>query len=443
MDNKKLDLKRFKYLLKKILAFLITIGVISIIIIGFIPISFPFLNNITKNVLIYSGVDSCSVGKVKLAMWRSITITDLYCEEAFEDDNDYSLKISEATINLNIIKAMWNRKKITDQLLSREPDLFRFFYFRPIRAIKELFLSDKLIPFVKKIAFSGLDFSLRSPAGESVNATDGKIIIKRGINPSENSNIKVSFKFLKISGEGLENIKCALKDLSENELSFQLFSAKYSDGIMSGRALIDVQNNIIKSYVLKINDMDLAYWYTLNVGDGEIGGRTDIFIEGADIPINNITLRGELRAVVKDCKIYDVSIMKSLATALFIPQMPAIKFDRINIRCIINKKDTINTYLNGQGDQLNLSMNGWIAINQSLYQNVEGIFSKKFMEMLPQYLKIALEKTKEEDYKFKCRLLGTLKDPRVEVDKEILERAIGNLIEDFKNNLLNPNTIKR
>lgn len=443
MNIKKFSLDNFKDIIKRISAYLIFIILLSVILIGFIPLSFPFFSNITKNILIYSGIDSCSVGKVNVAMWRSIKITDLYCKEAFEDDNEYSVKISEATINLNVLRAIWNRKRITEKLLSHEPDLFRFFYFKPFSAIKELFLSNELMPFVKKCNFSGIEFKLKSPSKELVNATDGKIIIKRDIKKNENNNIKISFKFIKLSGDGIEDIKCALKEISEDELSLQLFSARYCDGIINGRALIGVSDNIIKSYVLKINKMDLAYWYTLNVGDGEITGRTDIFIEGSDIPINKISPRGELRAVIKDCKIYDLSTMKSLATALFIPQMPAIKFDRVNIKCIFSENDTIKTYLNGQGDQLNLNMNGWVMINQSLYQNIDGVFSKKFMEVLPPYLKIALEKTKEEDYTFRCKLLGTLAEPRIEVDKEILERTIGNLIEDLKNNLLGSTTLRK
>jgi hypothetical protein len=310
------------------------------------------------------------------------------------------------------------------------------FYLKPAMAAEKMLFSRNNLPWIKKADFSDVWYTVKFQKRELTQGANGSIAIVQSKENSENSEIEVSFPFLKIYGDGFENIKCAISYSPDGRIFLQNCTAKYYDGKIKARATINLQENLVDSYLLNIEKMDLAYWYAVHVGTGKIAGGTSLHLEGSSVPLRRPLRSAELQMTISPCSINDLPMQQSLATSLFIPSLSTIEFSKITVRAAFDTADTIKATLSGSGDQLNFNASGWIKTDGALQQHVEGTFSKKMIAELPPVVKKTLEPTKDGGRSFRCRLYGTFADPRFELDKETLQRAVGNMFENVSRELL-------
>lgn len=414
---------------------LLLLFVLLCILAGFFPISHPWLTKKVTSLMHSAGADSCSIGSVKVVAWRSITLQRVFIEERIDSDREYRFSFIEAKIAANLFQLLWNRKKIRSSILSGEPDLFTSLYVRPASASERLFFAKNSVSGIKGGRITDLSFSVKLKNREILRGNNGDMDFGNSDENSSDGEIKIAFPFLQISGDGIENMKCAVSFTSQGEVFLQNCTAKYYDGKIKARGTINLREDRIDSYLLTIEKMDFAYWYAVHVGIGEISGRTNINLEGGNVPLSRPVQQAELRMVVSPCVINDLPVQQSLATSLFIPSLSAIEFSKVTARAVIDTGDTIKTAFSGDGDQINFSTTGWVRRDGLLQQQLDGTFSRKMISSLPPIVGKTLERAEDGGRRFRCRLFGSFNDPRFELDKETLRRAVGTMFDEFRQDL--------
>ena len=415
---------------------LLLLLVLFIILAGFVPIRHPFLVRKMVRLILDAGADSCSVGSVRVVAWKSITLQRVSVFKRVDSEREYGFSFTEAELAANLMKLAWNRKKIKNTLFPTETDLFKSIYVRPATPMQKVILLKSQLSEIKGGAVSDLRFSIKGKGREIVSGFNGTLQFGSSEDNPEDSDVKIAFPVMKISGDGFENVKCAVSFSSEGEVFVQNGTARYYDGRIKSHGTINLLKNRIESYLFTIEKMDLAYWYAVHVGIGKISGSANLHIEGDNVPFEGFSHDAELRLAVSPCVITDLPVQQSLATSLFIPSLSTIEFSKLTARAVIGTGDTVTASFFGNGDQLDFNSNGWVRKDGLMQQQIEGIFSAAAVDKLPPLVRKTLEPAPDGGRRFRCRLFGTFDDPRFELDEATLRKAIGTMFDEFGKELL-------
>ncbi len=410
--------------------------VLAVILAGFIPLSHPFLAKTMERLILEAGADSCYVGSVKAVIWRSITLHRVSVFERVDPERRYNISFTEAKITANLLKLFFDRHKIMNMIFSTEADLFSALYIEPEIVLNKLLAVKNHLTSVSGANISDFNISFDLKGKEVVRGFNGEVDFGRSKDKPNDNDIKIAFPVMKVFGDGIENVRCAVSFLPEGEIYLQNCTARYFDGKIKTRGIINLLKKQIESYLLIIEKMDLGYWYSVHIGEGNVTGKVNLRMEGNSVAFNNLSHRGELRIVISPFKIENLPLQQSLATSLFIPSLSTLEFSKFSANAVLDKKDTVTASFTGEGDRLVLTGSGWIQKDGLLNQQIEGTFTAAELKNLPLLVRSSLEPASNGGRRFRCRLSGSFNDPRFELDAETLRRAIGAMINEFGKDLL-------
>jgi len=415
---------------------LFLLSVLVIIVIGFFPESHKLLADKAAQLISEAGADHCSIGRVKVVAWRSIAFEDLEVVERVDSILSYRFHIASAEIDMNLFRLLLRRNKLRRIFFPGDTDLLRELYDEPALITEKIFLLKNEMADATQAVFSGIRIWVKLRDRQLIRCINGEMSFRESSEEPDNIDVELAVARMNVVGDGLEDISCNLILKPSGDVLFDKLSARYFEGRIRGEARINPARNLVGSYSLVFDKIDLGYWYAVHVGTGKVSGRAALHIEGGDVPLDQITSRVSLHGILAPCSIEDLPVQQSLATSLFIPSLSSLGFSKVSINALMDTTDTVHTTIRATGDQVDFDASGWIMRNGPLQQQINGTFSEQMVGQLPPIVAKTLMPSKDDGRMFTCRLFGTFSDPRFELDEEILRRAVGSLFEEASRELI-------
>lgn len=416
---------------------LVLLLVALLIIAGFVPVKHSFLNRKALSYFDEMGADSCTLSMVELVGWKSVTLKGLYLKWATGTKYVAEVRSAEIVVSVNLIELLMGKKAFARALIKGNDG-------QVVNTVK----SDAAM------VMKGLVDALAVYGeGEILRADDvGIAVVDNGKSVFSGSNGKISaivhgekdqavqvdaaFPVVSTLGDGLQDVKSTLLVKSEGTIDIKEIAGRYFDGRLKAHGELtfaDIPSITIRASVDK---MDLAWWYTVHNGPGKISGRAMVQIKGTGIPVAQILEKSEISAVVNDVEIAGLPLQKSLATSLFLPSINKLMFKKIELSTQNDTGDSKKAVISGFGDQLHFSSSGNIRPDGTLSQHIDGLFTNAYIKTFPDVVRQVMVTGGSDGWKFRCRLYGTYADPRFELDKETLQRALGGMFRSMQQNIM-------
>jgi hypothetical protein len=417
-------------------AFFLFIGIAAVIVAGYFPLRHQLITKKAIALLQKAGVDTCTIETVEIAAWKSVTIKNLRLVKRIDSLRAYTLSSEKIRCNINIVALFFNKNVFRDKLLAENTDLFKSLFSRPDTAYSHLFTLWQLLVRKGDTEFSDLRFSYLSGNREVVRGLNGTMTLQNDEQQPEAIEMELDVSIVNISGDGLQDVRCSATALPSGRVTLSNVGGRYFDGKIKGKAVIDVVQSSLESYECSIEKMDMAYWYTVHVGIGEVTGKATLRATGRDMPLRFPAPAADMQITLQQCKIANLPVQEALATSLFIPSLESIMFSRLTITAELHSGDTIPTTITANGDQLDFSSEGWVLADGHIHQKINGVFSKAMVDSFPPIVKKTLEPAPNGSRRLTCRLYGTYYDPLFELDEATMRRAVGNMFEEQRQQIM-------
>ena len=103
------------------IASLLFAAIVAVLVAGFFPLSHPLFTRYAHSIINKIDLDTCNVGKVKVAFWKGVTVYDVHVSESEENGLKYELSLSRIRINCNVINVIqkWAQIKKKYRLLQQ------------------------------------------------------------------------------------------------------------------------------------------------------------------------------------------------------------------------------------------------------------------------------------------------------------------------------------
>jgi hypothetical protein len=128
----------------------------------------------------------------------------------------------------------------------------------------------------------------------------------------------------------------------------------------------------------------------------------------------------------------DFPFRKPFLFFLSAPEFSELRFSRFKADLQLQSPGKFLTAMSGSGEMLDLNADGWISLDGELNQEMRGEISAKMARKLSNLVAGSLESTERRGKLFKCRVYGSLSNPKIELDRMILKRAVGNVFQNMR-----------
>ena len=412
----------------------IVVGVL--IIVGYVPFRSAVIKKYITQQINKTGIDSCSISDTEVKVWNYILLNNIYLHTDNIFQEKLVIKVEKMSVPGNFFTFFGLRNRLK-----------KAFKHNASNTSKDNTISSNSFTniFIKNgatilgdipITFTGVQVSQTVKEVQLFSTASGNALLFRDSSRTDSLILQTSFPMLTIAKEQLKQCSCTVSLSSHAVLSVQQFKCKYYKGTINFNGTANLTTMQLPAYTFTIENMEIGTWYAIHKGIGVIDGNVSLHFEGKKTPLVYQIPNGVLTCTISNVSLDSLPIQKSLVNALFIPTMSSLKFDSISTIAHIDETDTITTEFHGSGGQLDFNAHGWVTRNGYFEQKLTGVFSRSMAATFPPFVKKSLKKTKNRGREFTCRLYGTNADPRFELDKEILQRAVGTLFEDFSEDII-------
>jgi hypothetical protein len=402
---------------------------------GFIPVSHSLFRDKLVTELKKAGADSCSAGKVTLTLWQGISARDLKIIKRLDQGGSYSLSVGQAAVSSNLVSLYFSLRRSADDAPMYSDDFFRFTPEYPLEAARQVVHMLAGFPELRKIAFDNCAFTI---AGDTVQST-----VAEGFNlnlyPEEERETTFSgtfdADFLKTSGLHLRQVK-GMFTADDMRIGFERCRGRFLGGKVKGDAIIDLVEHQLAYANIDANDIDLkSYYKFMGAQQGSLAGRADLDLELHRSAMHRDSLHGTGTLVATRLVAVDLPVQKSLVMMMVVPRLAELHFRKLKTDFQIRDGRILKTEAYGSGDLLDFKAVGWFQTDGALDQKIEGVLSKEFVDELPKLVKASMEQTRDSGRSFNIRVHGTFAEPRLELDKATMRRAVGGIFENFRDGL--------
>ncbi|MBN1759060.1 MAG: hypothetical protein JW863_12120 [Chitinispirillaceae bacterium] len=413
--------------------FLGVLCILAIGVAGFVPMHFRFIDVKVEELFRKAGADSCKVGRVDVVAWKSISCREVTFSGRIDSIRHYSVRCAKINLGCNVPTLLFHRKAIRNLKVSRSTE-------KTTQSLSQHF--SRYFPALEVLGLrkgtTVTDFAMfwKQRGKEIVRCRNGILKFGSAERSGDRLTLTARIPFINIAGDGIQDLRCSVYSSSEGEITVPEISGSYFDGKVRSRVKLNLKEQRIDSYTCTVEKMDMAYWYAVHVGIGEITGKLDLQAEGKRLPLSMPPRGAELHGTLQNCRVSGLPVQRALATSLFIPSLSVISFDRLTADALIDTGDTVTARITGEGDQMTFSSDGWILTDGKLQQRFEGVFSKTLSDSFPPVVRKTLLPEGKGKRKFACRLYGTFHDPLFELDESLLRRAVGNMFEDLRQEII-------
>jgi len=415
--------------LKLFVVFAILIA-FTVLLIGFFPLKHPELENYILSQLSLSGVNIESADNVRIILWKGISLQGLTLSTKTDKTSGFKSNIRSVFLNCNVIKAYINWEKWKKKYLPNSSDNFHDFTDNlnlSIIRFKEAF--DQCI----SIEFAGLDITFLK--NDSSLFTIKNLYSQTEFNSDSSKSLKVSCSSdeCHFFQNRLTHIRFSL--LYENgKIIIENCSTGYKQGLVNINGAIAIDKMRLNDLHVAGSGLNISEIYEQYGKAGNLSGIADFKLNFASSPllIDSLKIEGSLKTSLLE--ISDLPVQIAFAQLLSADKLKQLSFK--NTETVFKKLPDSRYEISvcGNGDQISFESKGWFSNDGVLEQQIEGVIKDSFVIELPRMITASLER---RDYGrfFKCKLYGTFSEPKIELDREILRKAVKNMFTNIKINL--------
>lgn len=416
-----------------------------IIIAGFIPYSTGMLGKKVERICESSFCDKCSIKRISLVPWTGFAID--------------SLVISK-TDHGTVVQATIPHIRVSYHIL---PLLFKFVVIKNFALVKPSFrVVVPVSPATGKRdgkRFSAADFQ-KALAGmkfaiivRSLSIDNGVCLVEQQGKPLfEAKGIDLSMRIMNVNAlslagkigfasvrvGGLWDIRDirATMDVNDFIVSFSNGKADFYQGKMGLSGNADLAKGALGGLHFELSHANLQKLYEASrVGQGECTGKMDgkLDLEKSAFAPDSLTGRGSV--TLSNVEVRNVPLQTNLVVLLAIPKLRDISFSRLGTDIDVRNGKLYTPNIRGDGDPLDIRSEGWVGFDGHFSEKWDGIFSKDFVGNLPPIVERSLDDAEDGRKSFKCSVTGTFKNPQVNVDQRIVNRAVNNVIDEVAKGL--------
>jgi hypothetical protein len=432
-EKSKIKRKKNRLLLSAILliCFLI-LSVVSIITAGFFPVHHHL---ITKKVIAFirqAGADSCSIGQLQVTAWKQIEVSNLYmCNTS--NNKPYAIKIEHCRMNydihtllkeLLIIKKGFNIKKI-------DPAIF---FADQFHALQQIYSFSKNTAGITKLEASGCKLQYKQK--DSAYVVFDKVACDISLKNDSMFEGAISVDSFSSAHQKINLIKGQIA-FNNKIVTFKECSGQIRNGRLIVNGSVDLNDHRVKNMVWVADSVNIDQYYSSQKKYfGKITGTARVVFHFNDSPIHSDSLSGNGSIYASNVNLVNIPVQKAIVSLLNLPSISTVKFDSVRSDFRIMAGNKITAAVKANGPVVQLLTDGWIELkSDSLNQNIEGRFTRSFVQTLPSVVTGAMVETANHERMFKCRIYGTLDHPKISLSKETLNKAINNVFEDMKQSL--------
>jgi hypothetical protein len=282
-----------------------------------------------------------------------------------------------------------------------------------------------------RITFSGSDLSFNNSSGLSLKGIKGDIVLLPDTDHQEGLICRTLFSKILIAEEAITECAVTAFLTTDGEIKLTKINGNYFEGSVHGALSFNSQFTHMVSYDMHIDSMNLTTWYQSHGNTGKMEGALTARFKGGRSPLRVQIPRGSVQCTLSHYSLSQLPLLSAFSSGLGIPSLSMLQFDRCAISAEADSGDTVAATFYGTGKELIGNAQGWINKQGHFEYTIEGEFPEKMVNRLSKMVRNSLPATKSGGRTFKCRVYGTFADPRFELDKKIVERAIETMFEDI------------
>ena len=427
---------------KEIIGLVIFAFILGMVILCFSPISHSYLNKKTVEVFQKKGaLDSCSVRKVSLIIFRGLLIHDVLCIKKIDRNRSVRIEIPVIRIDYRLLRAFksWGKiessLKVTDKnkrkyKLSNKKYLLNYLYSTVFKADTLLLPCINLLVFERaRIIIDSLGSGMAS--GEKVSGTIH-------VNKDDPSICKIKLSADKIKGNGILALKprASIK-LDGPHCVIKKISCISYGGKVNARFDLDMVNNKINAAHIDLRKADLGKIYSsLKKDEGFLKGKCSVTFNFDTSIAEFNSLKGSGKMELSKVSAVEIPLITTIALLLDMEKLSRLTFKKINGDFNIKGKKFFIDSLEGKGDPLSLAMSGWVEPERQYFHfEVSGAFERYYKDSVSAITWNTLIPEEDGRRSFICTVYGTPDYPSVSLDRELMRRAAKNIFKGIKEDL--------
>lgn len=436
MDNST-PKKRIIFDNMKLMEWLICIVFLLIVILliaGFFPISHPAITRYVRSIIEKSDIDTCSIGRISLTPWKGVTFYDVIAGGVTNNNTEYNLHFSKIRINLNVIRSFTKWPQIKLSFMQLRKSVHNNFAEDFSGTLDMLLSYSDQVQDVKSIIINGKQLKIQR--NDTLVLTANRFSFDINRNKEEPQTLEIA-------------LEAAEFDYQKFIVTFFKSSAVYNNRtlkinncrgrIFDGKFRLDSELNLRDNFLVALSLMasKIDIDQIADLAETRYGcyyGEMDFHLNFQPSFLNLDSLRGKGSINASNVKIEDSPVQKSLVELFNIDKLTELSFDRVKSDFKIVNKDTINSEISANGRSIDLKSNGYFNLYGMIDQNIDATLSEEFAKELPDFVAKSLETGEDNRLNVRCKVYGTIDNPKVELDREIMKRTIGNVFEEMKEN---------
>lgn len=406
------------------------------VIAGFFPLSHPVLTEYFNSKVDMNRPDSCVIGKVTITAWKGIHFHNVSVFKTAGENGVYNIHLSKVKVSGNFIPLLLKWPKLKHEFADVQEKFNEKINEDPVAA------ADLLLEFITQQ--KTIESILVDGRRAFIEKRDEKIIGAE----------KFSFDIIRDSEDDQElsiSLDAAEFHCLKNVITFLRASSVYSNNVLRitrcrGRAFdgkikisseIDMKKRYHNGTSLIATDLKIDQIMKLmDNSTKSVSGRVDVDLNLMPSMLIPDSLRGKGAVKASDIQISNLPIQQSLVHLLNAPILNNLHFQKIKADFEIVNQKTFYTEINGSGGMVDFKSKGEISLPENMNQNVEAAFSEEVAKQFPELIIKTLYVGENQRRTVRCRIYNTFSDPCIELDKEILKKAIGNVFEQMKENFI-------
>jgi hypothetical protein len=404
--------------------------VLAVCIVGFVPLSHPAVTRKAAELARRFGGDSCSIGSVRIVLWKGITVRDVRWAGALGTAGRRST-VNAGTLVLHgsFIQFMLHYKEF-----ERCAPYGAAFTKEPAEALRILCrCAAGIIGKVTVADAAVMVLNRNGPLLQGHNCSLAVIFTKNGGGDFDGSFSAAALRaanatvMRRLSG----NVTCR-----GNVISLSRCSGRCLGGRMQCDARFDFVRGALANLTFSITGLDFDEWYKqADTAAGRLSGKADcrLALDSSALAVDS--LRGTVTMAAAPCVVSQFPLQRTLAGMFEYPVLTRLHFRKFTADGTVKPKGVITTEVSGDGDSISLRASGWIGINGQLNQKTECFVTRIAVPSLPRFARKTLEATSDGGRVLRLRIFGDIATPKFAIEsKVILLKAVQNIFDDVRDN---------
>jgi hypothetical protein len=415
---------------------LLIVLVLTVVALGLIPFSHEKITRKVVELVKKNGVESCTIGKVRVTLWKGISLRDVAVAGRMGGTRSFKAKIHSVDIKANVA-LLWLKSGSIEANIKALRSKERAGRTPPLGEVQALFSTIESLNYVKGITIDGAEVVI-DERGKSIVKGSG---ISCDIYPLADgpASIRGMFEADSAAVAGRTVIKKASCKFSGGANAFAISGGQcgFLDGALQLDGTCNLKKESLSALTITFKNIDLKKVSRLiDLGGGVLAGRADCAFAFDSSAMAIDSLRGKGKFSAADFDIAEFTFQKSLGKMLAYPGVSHLHFKKFRADLTLKPKCTLEHSANGEGDSLNVKAAGWAKTDGMVNEKVECIISRAGVAALPPFAQRTLEETPAGGRVLRFKIYGRIDNPKFEIDsKVILQKAVKNMFDDVRNNL--------